>query len=282
MSKTVKQLSYGEAPAKLKNEVDYVLAQADQHNYYATLIYNAYNAVFGLTEVVQTCSSCLRSRVKKLRDWRSNSKKTTAATKLSEEQVEAKVLELLEGAGVNADTQPHEALQAVRKLSAGNHHEQVLEELKKGETALQAKIDADNEEAQERAKRDAAVEGLGLTEDSSAEDITTAFNSLIAAEGTSAEAAKYYEALRDVNIQHLATSTVDKPHDLPNTSIELKDGSFLVFTPNEGEEFKDGARGLVLTGDGGNVKAGTYETKGGDFVKVQVGGKARFEVNLAS
>lgn len=58
--------------------------------------------------------------------------------------------------------------------------------------------------------------------------------------------------------------------------IPLEDGTVIDFTPNEGVEFGNGAKGTVLHPDGAKVKAGTYKTKQKHEVKVQVGSKATY------
>lgn len=55
-------------PELLAN-VEAVLAMADKSRYSATKVYAAYNAVTGKNDSPQTCASCLRNRVKALREW---------------------------------------------------------------------------------------------------------------------------------------------------------------------------------------------------------------------
>lgn len=55
-----------------------------------------------------------------------------------------------------------------------------------------------------------------------------------------------------------------------------EEGVFVDFTPEDGADFQDGAKGTVIQVGGKSVKAGTHLTATGDTLKVQVGGKATF------
>lgn len=280
MTKKSKQVAYGEASARLRAEVDFLLKEVDRHNFYAARLYAAHNEVKGLNEETSNCASCLRSRARNLREWRANGKKATAATKLTDEEVTGIVVALLEGAGVDGDTQPAQVLEVVKHQLKGEHHAQVIAKLQEGEKELTAQLAQQEEDAgrYDRWREDAAA--LGLTADSTTEEVKAGFAKLGNAEGVTDEQRGYYGGLETAALASLTEQ--HKPHDLPNTSIELADGSFIVFTPNEGVKFGHGAKGSVLTGDGGNVKAGTYDTKSGDQLKVQIGGKATFNVNPLS
>lgn len=66
MNKTV---DYSKATPDLVRQVIDVIADADKHKYSVSKVYAAHNAAFGLREQPQTCSSCLRNRVRDLRKW---------------------------------------------------------------------------------------------------------------------------------------------------------------------------------------------------------------------
>src|SRR5690349_3508397 len=62
-------IDWGKASEELKAKVKFVLQSAQNNRYSVSRIYAAHNAVFELTEAPQTCSTCLTSRVAKLRKW---------------------------------------------------------------------------------------------------------------------------------------------------------------------------------------------------------------------
>lgn len=69
MSKNKKGTDYSKVMPTLVKQVEKVLEEADKHNYSTLGVFNAYNAAYGLNDKPQTCSSCLRARVKLLREW---------------------------------------------------------------------------------------------------------------------------------------------------------------------------------------------------------------------
>ncbi len=69
MTKTKKGVDYGKVTPALVKQVKEVIADADKHTYSVSRVYAAHNAAFGLSERPQTCSSCLRNRVRNLREW---------------------------------------------------------------------------------------------------------------------------------------------------------------------------------------------------------------------
>ncbi len=69
MSNTKKGVDYSRVTPALVAQVEGVIADADKHTYSVSKIYAVYNSVFGLREQPQTCSSCLRNRAGKLREW---------------------------------------------------------------------------------------------------------------------------------------------------------------------------------------------------------------------
>lgn len=60
---------YSKVKPEFVKQVEKVIAEGDRHRYSASGVYAVHNAAYGLKETPQTCSSCLRARVNKLRDW---------------------------------------------------------------------------------------------------------------------------------------------------------------------------------------------------------------------
>lgn len=70
MSKTsTKGRDYGKVTPALVKRVREVIAEGDRHRYSVSAVYRAYNEAFGKNDIPQTCSSCLRNRVRELRRW---------------------------------------------------------------------------------------------------------------------------------------------------------------------------------------------------------------------
>ena len=69
MTKTKKGIDYNKVTPALVKQVKDVIADGGKHTYSVSKVYTAYNAAFGLHETPQTCSSCLRNRVRMLVDW---------------------------------------------------------------------------------------------------------------------------------------------------------------------------------------------------------------------
>lgn len=62
-------INYKEVKPELLKQVEKVIDEAGKHKYSVSAVYGAYNAAYNLKEKPQTCSSCLRARVSKLREW---------------------------------------------------------------------------------------------------------------------------------------------------------------------------------------------------------------------
>jgi len=70
MSKaTKKAVGYDHITPKLVARVKAVLADAEKHKYSVSRVYGAHNAAFKKNDIPQTCSSCLRNRVRELKAW---------------------------------------------------------------------------------------------------------------------------------------------------------------------------------------------------------------------
>ena len=70
MTKTkAKGPDYNKVTPALVKQVKDVIAVGDKHRYSVSAVYGAYNAAFDKRDTPQTCSSCLRNRVRELRKW---------------------------------------------------------------------------------------------------------------------------------------------------------------------------------------------------------------------
>lgn len=79
MSKEAKGADYSHITPELVSQVDEVIADSVKHNYHASKIYAAHNAVFKRQDKPQTCGSCVRNRVRDLKKWKAEYLKDTAA-----------------------------------------------------------------------------------------------------------------------------------------------------------------------------------------------------------
>jgi len=68
-NKKKKGQDYSNVKPKFVEEVKRVIAEGDKHRYSVSAVFNAYNAAYGLNEKHQSCPSCLKARVNKLREW---------------------------------------------------------------------------------------------------------------------------------------------------------------------------------------------------------------------
>lgn len=64
-----KGVDYGKFDPYFIEQVKGVIAEADRHKYSVSRVYGAYNKAHGKNDKPQTCSSCLRNRVRELRKW---------------------------------------------------------------------------------------------------------------------------------------------------------------------------------------------------------------------
>lgn len=70
MTKTkAKGPDYSKVTPALVKQVKDVIADGDKHRYSVSAVYGAYNTAFEKRDTPQTCSSCLRNRVRELRKW---------------------------------------------------------------------------------------------------------------------------------------------------------------------------------------------------------------------
>lgn len=64
-----KGVDYGKFDPCFIEQVKGVITEADRHKYSVSRVYGAYNKAYGKNDKPQTCSSCLRNRVRELRKW---------------------------------------------------------------------------------------------------------------------------------------------------------------------------------------------------------------------
>jgi len=63
------KINYDHATPQLVKRVREVIGEAAKHKYSVSRVYAAYNEAFGKRDQPQTCSSCLRNRVRELKEW---------------------------------------------------------------------------------------------------------------------------------------------------------------------------------------------------------------------
>jgi hypothetical protein len=106
MSKAKPAASYAHVTPQLINSVKAVIADADKHKYSVSRVYGAHNGAFQKRDQPQTCSSCLRNRVRELRAWLQGYEKTqgvapAAVTGESAEPYEKLFNDFMEGRQIN-------------------------------------------------------------------------------------------------------------------------------------------------------------------------------------
>lgn len=70
MTKTKSQgPDYGKATPDLLKRIKKVITDGDNHRYSVSAVYGAYNEAYGKHDIPQTCSTCLRNRVRELRKY---------------------------------------------------------------------------------------------------------------------------------------------------------------------------------------------------------------------
>lgn len=64
-----KNIDYTKFDPYFVEQVRKVIAEGDRHKYSVSRVYGAYNRAYGKNDKPQSCSSCLRNRVRELRKW---------------------------------------------------------------------------------------------------------------------------------------------------------------------------------------------------------------------
>lgn len=60
---------YDKVSDDLLKRIKKVIADGDSHRYSVSAVYGAYNEAYGKRDIPQTCSTCLRNRVRELRKY---------------------------------------------------------------------------------------------------------------------------------------------------------------------------------------------------------------------
>lgn len=239
MSKTNKPatLAFDKASPEQVAKVRLVVKEANvNHTYSVSRIYAAHNAVFGLNEQPQTCSSCLTTRARNLTKWLADFDK--AATPAQAKKVDAIT---------PVDDKPEAAT-----------YDEVV--------AKYALVLGDDE-ASERATLGTIVEGGNALNMSAGELalVEARYNEI------EPEPAPDVEAVPTTGDKQDEPADVETATTPAANVQRLQAGELVVdFTPSEADPLK----GTVKTAEGGSVKTGTHALSDGRKLAVSVGGKA--------
>lgn len=263
MSKKVKPaISYDAVTPAMVSLVRDVIGEADKHKYSVSRVYAAYNAAYNKRDQPQTCSSCLRNRVRELKAWynglpRGNDPASTPPT----------VHGVLTRLGMEADDEESEQIAIDAALHSG------VDITEDERAVLQSRMGG--------SIYDKLVKRLGMSiGDTPAEELAT-LGTVLETDGYPFELTPdEREAIihRITNLGGFTEPQYDDP-TLPNHVppapgvIRYLMGEGVVpmdFTPGT----EDANKGTVLNADGSKVKAGTYTTAIGHEIAVQPGGKA--------
>lgn len=204
---------------QLVKVVEGVIAEAQKHTYSVSRVYAAYNGALQKKDNPQSCSSCLRARVRDLIKWYADYKKSKGQ--------KAPVVE-----EVTQDTPP-----ATEQAEAF------------------------------KAAHIAKLNELGVTEDSTNEELLEALEVLSTAEGVTEDEAAFYAGEIEKVTALIPTTEVTTDGAL---RLAEEGAQGIKFTPNEGET----AKGIVEYADGTKLKPGKYPLADGRELVVQVGSKA--------
>lgn len=257
MSKATKAGRYEHVTPAMVKQVDAVLAEAEKHKYSVSRVFGAFNTVMQKTDKPQTCSSCLRNRVRDLKKWRTEYAKATApkagkvvAMPLGENIDDAAPDTVDNGQDETADASTEDAPHgSTFEFIQPGHAELVADDQAEQSPAID--VPADVREVLE------FIDQAEQTADASTEEGPLAGPAETAEEDTTAPA---------------------YPDQVEGTvRYSMAEGIPFDFLPDAGTLVK----GTVLRADGSKIKAGTYATAEGLEIAVQVTGKATIkEVDL--
>lgn len=97
-----KETAYNHITPELVDQVKDVIAESVKHNYSVSKVFGTHNAVFQRKDQPQTCSSCLRNRVRDLKRWLAEYEKQFKDLTEPEPEYE-QVYELQDGTGLYAE-----------------------------------------------------------------------------------------------------------------------------------------------------------------------------------
>lgn len=239
--------SYDHVTPQLIKRVETVLAEAVNHKYSVSRIYATHNEVFKKRDQPQTCSSCLRNRVRDLKAWFNGmpeDKKLRPATPDVPDTPE------VEPIGSVYD-------RLVNRLALTPWDGDAAAELATLNTVIGADYSAHlasiGQPELSEAEIDAVLTRMGELEELVKDDAAPQYNDP-AAPGFVAPAPS-------------ATRIPMKGDVLP-----------FDFTTEDGTPAKPGSKGAVKNADGTPVKPGTYTTADGHEIAIQVGGRATFKM----
>lgn len=266
-------ISWGKASDELKAKVKFVLQQAQNNRYSVSRIYAAHNAIFELQEAPQTCSTCLTSRVKKLREWwGANAKEDTTGVPTTGEMQEATSYEGVvekhkinfEAGNTTDETAVLETLLGEDSPLGANEKEPVRQRI--------GTIQTDAHEADLNERVSAKLGELGVAEGASDEDQLEAYQLLAGAEDNPEDERTHCGAQVEVLKRKIAEA--GKGGDAPAEGVKRYDMGEGVLGMDYTPSADDAAKGTILNADGSKVKAGTYTAADGTTIAVSVGGKA--------
>lgn len=124
MSKS-KQLARKDAPADVIAKVQDVIGMADKNRYSVSKVFAAHNAVFGLKDQPQSCTSCLTMRVAALRKWygtaAADHNKGVAAVPTDEAGIRAYIENAAKSLGLTEQSTREEFITSLTQLEQGPH-----------------------------------------------------------------------------------------------------------------------------------------------------------------
>lgn len=287
MSKTKTALTWAKASDDLKAKVKHILGMRANNRYSTSRIYAAHNEVFGLSEAMQTCSTCLTSRASALQKWWDANADTESVPTTGEfheapkPEVQDDPLtydEVVAKYGIAFDEES-ESETLKNFIDAGEAN--TAEGLTGGITAdelgtLQGRFNeliAQQFNKDLQARVDAKLADLGINEDSTDEDYLEAYDLLAAIEGNPEDEAKQYFGMAAAFRAQVAAAAKLKGNDVIEGVQVINMGEGLMamhFTAGD----VDPAKGTIANADGTKPKAGTYTAADGQVIAVAVGGKA--------
>lgn len=259
--------------------VEGVIGEAATHTYSVSRVYAAYNGALQKNDKPQSCSSCLRNRVRELKAWYAAYKKQKGEAVDTTEETGTQFQTANQGADkpLMVFTPEEEGAQYGiatggdgLPLPAGNYHHAGEQYAVSGEQGHYTVITGEpaGDEAF-KAAHIAKLNELGVTEDSTNEELLEALEVLSTAEGVTEDEAAFYAG----EIEKVTALIADAQHQVTTDGalrLAEEGAQGIKFTPNEGETVK----GLVEWADGTKVKPGKYPLADGRELAVQVGGKA--------
>ena len=270
MTKTkAKGPDYSKVTPALVKQVKDVIADGDKHRYSVSAVYDAYNTAFEKRDTPQTCSSCLRNRVRELRKWLEGYEKYAK-----------------ENAPKTEDKTP----KGGKGKAADNKGQEDPNKGQSGDTVTPQYEDPDAPgyvPQVEGTVRYPMTEGIPF--DFLPNEGTLVKGTVTLADGTSVTPGVYVTAEGlEIAVQPDGTADIkvdpDPQYEDPEAPgfvapaegvIRIPMAAGLPFDLTPSADNPD--KGAVKTADGKAVMPGTYKTATGDEIAVQVGSKATYK-----